>query len=475
MDYPTTYNEFRQLAKKNKISTYDIIEFFLNNINNRNNLNAFITLRDKKDLFSDAKESDLNFKAGNPRKLEGMVIAIKDNISTKGMRTTCGSKMLENFIPVYDATVIERIKAEGGIIIGKTNMDEFAMGSSNETSYFGPVHNPYNYEYVPGGSSGGSAVAVAANFCHTALGSDTGGSIRQPAALCGNIGFKPTYGRVSRFGLVAFASSLDQIGIFANSIEDVARLLDIISGKDTNDSTSADMPATNTLEFIENTNKNNYKIAILPNEQFANCDPDVISVYNASLDKLRSLGCTIEEVNMGNFDAMVATYHIIATAEASSNLARFDGMRYGFRAQDEDNVDLITKTRSEGFGMEVKRRIMLGTYVLSSGYYEAYYGKALKSRKLIYDTYKNIFSDFDFLFLPTSPTPAFRLGEKINDPISMYLSDLFTTSANLGNIPAISLPLGKSRNGLPIGMQLQANHFNENELLSFSKILLEQI
>jgi len=475
MDYPITYNEFRQLAQRNELSTIEILENFLNNINNKTNLNAFITLRNKNDLLVEANKSDLHFRAGNPRKLEGMIIAIKDNISTRGLRTTCGSKMLENFIPVYNATVIERIKEEGGIILGKTNMDEFAMGSSNETSYFGPVHNPYNFDYVPGGSSGGSAVAVAANLCHTALGSDTGGSIRQPAALCGNIGLKPTYGRISRYGLVAFASSLDQIGIFANSIADTALLLDVISGKDANDSTSADMAQTDTFDFISNKNTKNYKIAILPNEQFNNCDPDVTNVYYESLDKLRSLGCIIEEVNMGNFEAMVATYHIIATAEASSNLARFDGMRYGFRADEEDGVDLITKTRSEGFGMEVKRRIMLGTYVLSSGYYEAYYGKALKSRKLIYDNYKSIFSKYDFLFLPTSPTPAFRLGEKTDDPISMYLSDIFTTSANLGNIPAISLPLGKSHDGLPIGMQLQANHFNENELLSFSKNLLEII
>lgn len=474
MDYPVTYYEFRRLAENNELKTTDILNYFLDNINSKKNLNAFITLRDKDDLFRDAEESDRHFRTGNPRKLEGMVIAIKDNISTKGLKTTCGSKILENFIPVYDATVIQRIKDEGGIIIGKTNMDEFAMGSSNETSYFGPVHNPYNFDYVPGGSSGGSAVAVAANLCHTALGSETGGSVRQPASFCGNIGLKLTYGRVSRYGLVAFASSLDQIGIFANSIEDTALLLDVISGKDTRDSTSFDLPATDTYNYLINNDKHNYKIAVLPKTQLENCDPDVISVYNDSLAKFRAMRCEISEVDMGNFESMIATYYIIATAEASSNLARFDGMRYGFRADEEDGVDLITKTRSEGFGMEVKRRIMLGTYVLSSGYYEAYYGKALKSRKLIYDTYKRIFENYDFLFLPTSPTPPFRLGEKIDDPISMYLSDLFTTSANLGNIPAISLPLGKSRDGLPIGMQLQTNHFDENKLLSFSKLLLDK-
>ena len=474
MNYPITYYEFRKLAENNELKTKDILEYFLQNIDSKKNLNAFITLRDRNDLLDEARISDMHFQEGSPRKLEGMIIAIKDNISTNGLRTTCGSKMLENFIPVYDATVIKQIKDAGGIIIGKTNMDEFAMGSSNETSYFGPVHNPYNSDYVPGGSSGGSAVAVTANMCHTALGSDTGGSIRQPAALCGNIGLKPTYSRVSRYGLVAFASSLDQIGVFANCIEDTALVLDIISGKDANDSTSADLPPTDIFNFLKNNISNNYKIAVLPYEKLSQCDAEVLAVYNESIEKIKSLGCAIEEVDIENFDSMIATYYIIATAEASSNLARFDGMRYGYRADVEDEIDLITKTRSEGFGMEVKRRIMLGTYVLSSGYYEAYYGKALKSRKLIYDNYKNIFSNYDFLFLPTSPTPAFKLGEKLDDPISMYLSDLFTTSANLGNIPAISLPLGKSHNGLPIGMQLQAGHFEENKLLYFSKLLLEK-
>ncbi|MEN6295047.1 MAG: Asp-tRNA(Asn)/Glu-tRNA(Gln) amidotransferase subunit GatA [Chloroherpetonaceae bacterium] len=472
MDVPKTYFEFRKLAEKNELKTRDVLTYYFDNINSRQNLNSFITLREKEDLMQEAEKSDQLFKEGRPRKLEGMIIAIKDNISTKGLRTTCGSKMLENFIPVYNATVIERILSEGGIIIGKTNMDEFAMGSSNETSYFGPVHHPLDFDYVPGGSSGGSAVAVAANFCQTALGSDTGGSIRQPASLCGNIGLKPTYGRVSRFGLVAFASSLDQIGTFANSIEDSALLLDVISGKDPNDSTSGDLPHTNSFEFLQNKIPNNSRIAVLPSEQLKDCDADVISIYNKTLDKLKSMGCKINEVNLGDFDSMIATYYIIATAEASSNLARFDGMRYGFRAEPIEGADLITDTRSQGFGMEVKRRIMLGTYVLSSGYYEAYYGKALKSRKLIFDTYKNIFANHDFLFLPTSPTPAFRLGEKMNNPISMYLSDLFTTSANLANIPAISLPVGKSQDGFPIGMQLQANHFEEDKLLSFSKLLL---
>ncbi len=472
MDVPKTYFEFRKLAEKNELKTRDVLTYYFDNINSRQNLNSFITLREKEDLMQEAEKSDQLFKEGRPRKLEGMIIAIKDNISTKGLRTTCGSKMLENFLPVYNATVIERILSEGGIIIGKTNMDEFAMGSSNETSYFGPVHHPLDFDYVPGGSSGGSAVAVAANFCQTALGSDTGGSIRQPASLCGNIGLKPTYGRVSRYGLVAFASSLDQIGTFANSIEDSALLLDVISGKDPNDSTSGDLPHTNSFEFLQNKIPNNSRIAVLPSEQLKDCDADVISIYNKTLDKLKSMGCKINEVNLGDFDSMIATYYIIATAEASSNLARFDGMRYGFRAEPIEGADLITDTRSQGFGMEVKRRIMLGTYVLSSGYYEAYYGKALKSRKLIFDTYKNIFANHDFLFLPTSPTPAFRLGEKMNNPISMYLSDLFTTSANLANIPAISLPVGKSQDGFPIGMQLQANHFEEDKLLSFSKLLL---
>lgn len=465
------YTSFRKNVLDGKDTVLNRTTKFIDTIKSKSYLNAFIT-----DNFDSAKEkaieSDRRFQTGEIRKLEGMVIAIKDNISTKGLRTTCGSKILNNFIPVFNATVVEKLEAAGAIVIGKTNMDEFAMGSSNETSYFGHVHHPLNQEYVPGGSSGGSAVAVSADMAFTALGSDTGGSIRQPAAFCGNIGFKPTYGSVSRSGLVAFASSLDQIGTFANSIEDTAVLFDVISGIDPKDSTTVDFPKNNDFSLLSFPEPSKAKIAILSEKEIKNCNDDVLNIYYSVLDKLRKEKIAIEEVEFENFDTYIATYYIIATAEASSNLARFDGMRYGERANFEDGDDLIVKTRSEGFGEEVKRRIMLGTYVLSSGYYDAYYGKALKARRLIYDNYKKIFSKYNFILLPTTPTPAFKIGEKVDDPISMYLSDLFTTSANLGSVPAISLPLGTASNGFPIGMQLQANHFDEYNLFSFSKFLL---
>lgn len=465
------YTSFRKDVIDGNDTVINRTNQFISSIESKANLNAFIT--NTFDLAKEkAEESDRRFKQSEPRKLEGMIIAIKDNISTKGIKTTCGSKILNNFIPVFNATVIERLESEGAIIIGKTNMDEFAMGSSNETSYFGPVHHPLNQDYVPGGSSGGSSVAVAADMAFTALGSDTGGSIRQPAAFCGNIGFKPTYGSVSRYGLVAFASSLDQIGSFANSIEDTAILFDIISGIDPKDSTTVDIPKNVDYTKLSNIEPKKTRIGVLPDKEINNCDDDVLNVYYSTLDKLRNESFEIEEIEFENFDTYIPTYYIIATAEASSNLARFDGMRYGYRAEFEKGEDLIVKTRSEGFGEEVKRRIMLGTYVLSSGYYDAYYGKALKARRLIYNNYKKIFANNNFIFLPTTPTPPFKIGEKADDPISMYLSDLFTTSANLGSIPAISLPLGTSSNGFPIGMQLQANHFDEYNLFSFSKFLL---
>ncbi len=467
MDYTT----FRKQVLDKENSVVEQTKEFIKSIEDKTHLNSFITTNFEKALEK-ASESDKRFLEGEPRKLEGMIIAIKDNISTKGLRTTCGSKILENYVPIYDATVVERLNKAGAIIIGKTNMDEFAMGSSNETSYFGAVHHPLNSDYVPGGSSGGSAVSVAADMAFTALGSDTGGSIRQPAAFCGNIGFKPTYGRISRYGLVAFASSLDQIGTFANSIEDTAALYEVIAGVDAKDSTSANIPVEDTMLNIDNLNPKELKVAILSDVELKNCSDEVLSVYYSILRKIEQQGISIEEVSFDNFDAFIPTYYIVATAEASSNLARFDGIRYGYRAELQNGDDVIVKTRSEGFGAEVKRRIMLGTYVLSSGYYDAYYGKALKARRLIYDNYKKIFNQFDFLFLPTTPTPPFKIGEKLNDPVSMYLSDLFTSSANLGSVPAISIPLGASSQGFSVGMQIQSNHYEENKLLNFSKYML---
>lgn len=464
-----TYSKFLDGIKNKEFSAKEFTSNIFNKIKEFSHLNAFITLCESEAIAA-AEESDKRFADGNPRKLEGMIIAIKDNISTKNIRTTCGSKILENFVPVYDATVIERIKSEGGIIIGKTNLDEFAMGSSNETSFFGPVSHPLNQEYVPGGSSGGSAVAVAAGLAHVALGSDTGGSIRQPAAFCGNYGLKPTYGRISRYGLVAFASSLDQIGIFSNDIHDSSLLLDVISGVDEHDSTCAQMPSTNTLPNICN-DFNNVRIGILPDSDLADCSPEVLKVYNQYLEQLKNLGFELKTIKFDNMQAWIPTYYILATAEASSNLARFDGVRYGFRANENETNDIITASRSQGFGEEVKRRIMLGTYVLSSGYYDAYYKKAQQARRMIQNNYNEIFSQVDFVLLPTTPTAAFKKNEKTKDPISMYLSDFFTTSANLAGIPAISIPAGNSESGFPIGMQLQANMFEEEKLLSFCKFL----
>ncbi len=468
-----TYSKFLDGINNKEFSAKEFTSNIFNKIKELSQLNAFITLCESEAIAA-AEESDRRFAAGNPRKLEGMIIAIKDNISTKNVRTTCGSKILENFIPVYDATVIERIKSEGGIIIGKTNLDEFAMGSSNETSFFGPVSHPLNQEYVPGGSSGGSAVAVAAGLAHVALGSDTGGSIRQPAAFCGNFGLKPTYGRISRYGLVAFASSLDQIGIFSNDIHDSALVLDVISGVDEHDSTTAQMPSTNTLPNIASDFKN-LKIGILPDSDLADCSPEVLNIYNQYLEKLKNLGFELKTIKFDNMQAWIPTYYILATAEASSNLARFDGVRYGFRANENETNDIITASRSQGFGEEVKRRIMLGTYVLSSGYYDAYYKKAQQARRMIQNNYNDIFSQVDLVFLPTTPTAAFKKNEKTKDPISMYLSDFFTTSANLAGIPAISIPAGNAESGFPIGMQLQANMFEEDKLLSFCNFLNNKI
>jgi len=465
------YSDFRKNVLNNSTSCVEEVNKIIVNIKAKSNLNAFITLCDE-DAINLAKEADERFKKGTPRKLEGMLIAIKDNISTKDILTTCASKMLENYVPVFDATVIERLKNEGAIIIGKTNMDEFAMGSSNETSFFGPVLNQINNEYVPGGSSGGSAVAVGAGLCHVALGSDTGGSIRQPASFTDIIGFKPTYGTISRYGLIAFASSLDQIGIFSNSVEDCSIVLDVISGYDEHDSTSAQHSPTKSLDSIDSLQLHGLKVGILPDSDIAHCAESVKRIYHSSLSKLEEAGCLLKTVEMTNTHTWIPTYYILSTAEASSNLSRFDGIRYGYRAITNPEEDLVLKTRSLGFGTEVKNRIMLGSYVLSAGYNDAYYLKSQKSRRLIYENYCNIFKEVDFLFMPTTPTAAFKLNEKISDPIAMYLSDFFTASANLAGIPAISIPVSYNIDGLPVGMQIQARHFDDEKLLSVSKAMI---
>jgi aspartyl-tRNA(Asn)/glutamyl-tRNA(Gln) amidotransferase subunit A len=400
--------------------------------------------------------------------LKGMAIAIKDNICTKGLQTTCGSRILHNYHAHYDATAITRLNEAGAIVIGKTNMDEFAMGSSNESSAFGPVKNPWDTSRVPGGSSGGSAVAVASGVVRAALGSETGGSVRQPASLCGIFGFKPTYGRISRYGLVAFASSLDNIGIFGQTAADVAGVLGVIAGRDPLDSTSADVPVPDYTAALNDDIAG--KTIGIPRELFGEgLDDEVRDAVEKSIANFESLGAKTIDVELPYAKYGIAVYYIIATAEASSNLARYDGVRYGFRAEDAHALrQMYMKTREEGFGAEVKRRIMLGTYVLSSGYYDAYYSKAQRVRALVKRDYAEAFKKCDAILTPTSPSVAFKLGEKSDDPLAMYLNDVYTVSANLAGVPGISVPCGLSSEGLPIGTQLIGNFWSEGLLLNLA-------
>ncbi len=395
-----------------------------------------------------------------------MPLAVKDNLCTQGVRTTCGSRMLESFLPPYDATVVARLREQDYLLLGKTNMDEFAMGSSTEHSAFGPSRNPWNLQAIPGGSSGGSAVAVAADECVAALGSDTGGSIRQPAACCGVVGLKPTYGRVSRYGLVAFASSLDQIGPITKDVYDAAILMNVLAGHDPMDSTSADVAAPDYTKSFKKKDLKKLRVGV-PREYFAEgLDPDVEQAVLAAIEELKTLGGTVTDIALPTTDAAVATYYLIATAEASSNLARYDGVKYGLRSKDAKGLlDMYMKTRQEGFGPEVKRRIMLGTYALSAGYYDAYYGKAQAVRTMIRRDFEAAFKDVDLIVTPVTPTPAFKLGEKAQDPLQMYLSDIYTISVNLAGNPAIAVPCGFSREGLPIGLQLIGRPFEEETIL----------
>ena len=402
--------------------------------------------------------------------LGGTAIAVKDNICTKGMRTSCGSHILHNYRAQYDATAIERLNNAGAVMIGKTNMDEFAMGSSNESSAFGIVRNPWDVTRVPGGSSGGSAVAVASGVVRASLGSETGGSVRQPAALCGIVGLKPTYGRISRYGLVAFASSLDNIGIFGKTASDVADVLGVVAGHDPHDSTSADV-AVPDYKFSLGADVAGKTIGV-PRALFGEgLDADVRDSVGTAIENFRSLGAKIVDVELPHAKYGIAVYYIIATAEASSNLARYDGARYGFRADDAPGLrEMYFKTREAGFGPEVKRRIMLGTYVLSSGYYDAYYSKAQKVRNMVKMDYEQAFTACDAILTPTSPSTAFRIGERSDDPLAMYLSDIYTVSADLAGVPAISVPCGLSENGLPIGLQLVGNFWSEDVLLNLASV-----
>ncbi len=425
--------------------------------------NAYLSFSPERALAA-AERVDARIAAGeDPGALGGVPVAVKDVILTKGLKTTCASKLLENFIAPYDATAIERIEAAGGVIIGKTNCDEFAMGSSNENSAFGPVRNPVALDRVPGGSSGGSAAVVAQGTAVVSLGSDTGGSIRQPASFCGIVGVTPTYGRVSRYGLVAFASSLDHIGPFARNTRDAATLLEVMAGRDPKDATSAEAPVPSYAASMTG-NVKGLKIGI-PVEYMKHATGETADLVNASFRKLQAMGCELREISLPNTDYAIDTYYIICTAEASSNLARYDGVRYTTRSQNSGTLsDLYKNTRGEGFGAEVKRRIMLGTYVLSHGYYDAYYKKAQMVRNLITQDFNKAFTEVDAIVAPVSPFPAFKLGEKVNDPISMYLSDIYTITGSLAGIPCMSTPCGNTSEGLPVGLQILCKHFGEETM-----------
>lgn len=462
-----SHTEKINLIENDSISLVENVKFFLEEIDKRKNLNCFLDVYSENAL-SNAKIIESKIKSKSAGKLAGMVVAVKDIFSIKGKRMTCGSKILKSFEPLYTATAIQKLIDEDAIIIGKTNLDEFAMGSSNENSAFGSVKNPINESFVPGGSSGGSAVAVAANLCDASIGTDTGGSVRQPAAFCGLYGLKPTYGRISRFGLTAFASSFDTVGIFAKNIDDTKLLLDSMSGKDENDSTSVDFSETEKKSAMKST----LKIGVLAEIVNHAISPEIKQKYIETIDNLKKFGHEIVYIDLPNSKYSIATYYILTTAEASSNLARFDGARYGERSTASASLqEMYINSRTEGFGKEVKRRIMLGTYVLSSGYYDAYYHKAQKVRRIIKNDFDNCFRVVDSILIPTTPTPPFRLGEKVDDPLSMYLSDVYTTTANLAGIPGLNIPVGNNSEGLPIGVQLLADQFNEKVLMKIARDL----
>ena len=426
-------------------------------------LNAFVTVTAERAL-DDARAADAAIATGDAAALTGLPIVHKDLFCTEGVLTTCGSRILDNFVSPYDATVVAKLRSAGAVMLGKTNMDEFAMGSSNETSFFGPVGNPWDESLSPGGSSGGSAAAVAARLTPAATGTDTGGSIRQPAALTGTVGLKPTYGRVSRYGMVAFASSLDQAGVITRSAADAALLLGVMAGHDPRDSTSAEEPVPDYAGGLEGSLQG-LKVGVVRQHFDSGLEERTAALVRSAIDALQSLGATAVEVDLPSIELSVPTYYVVAPAECSSNLSRFDGVRFGHRAADPSDLnDLYCRTRAEGFGPEVKRRIMTGTYVLSAGYYDAYYLKAQKVRQLISADFKRAFADVDLIVGPTTPTPAFALGEKTDDPITMYLNDIYTIGANLAGLPGVSVPCGFVDH-LPVGLQLVGPHFGEQTLL----------
>ena len=473
-----------QKIQSGEVHLKENVLFFLDRIEKLKDLNAYNFVFNESAL----KQADLieaKIKQGKAGKLAGMVIAVKDVLSIKGQPLTCSSAILKDFTSIYTATAVQKLIDEDAIIIGKTNCDEFAMGSSNENSAFGNVLNPYDKTRVPGGSSGGSAVAVAANLCDAALGTDTGGSIRQPASFCGVYGIKPTYGRVSRYGLTAFASSFDSIGCFANSVEDLAAVMEVMSGKDEHDSTSSSNPVPEysmslssllTYAVPESTSQaqdiSDFTIGIAEEYFGPGLSPEIKSAVETLLSMLQEKGIKTETIHLPHSKYTIAAYYILTTAEASSNLARYDGAKYGYRSKDSSSlINMYKNSRSEGFGAEVKRRIMLGTYVLSAGYYDAYYRKAQKVRRLIKSDFDKAFEKVDVILTPTTPTTAFKIGENIQDPLQMYLNDIYTTAANLAGIPGMNIPIGKDLKGLPIGVQIQAAQFNESKLFQLAKFI----
>jgi aspartyl-tRNA(Asn)/glutamyl-tRNA(Gln) amidotransferase subunit A len=464
--YELTISQAHERLKQKELSAVELTRSVLDRIHAvENRVNAYITI-DEKLALDQAEIADGLIARDNMTPLTGIPLAIKDLICTKGLRTTCASRILENFVPPYDATVIEKLKSAGTVIVGKVNMDEFAMGSSTENSGIKITHNPWDLTRSPGGSSGGSAAAVSADMCLGALGSDTGGSIRQPASHCGIVGLKPTYGRVSRYGLVAFASSLDQIGPLTRDVRDCAVMMNVISGHDAKDSTSVPKSVPNYLDFLNGDLKNT--VVGIPREYQSarGLDSDVADAVTNAIQTIESMGARCVEVSLPHTEYAVAAYYVIAPSEASSNLARYDGVKYGFRDRDKsDLLDMYRSSRSKGFGPEVQRRILLGTFSLSSGYYDAYYRKASQVRTRIMEDFKQAFEKCDVLLSPVAPTPAFPIGENADDPLTIYLSDIFTISANLAGIPGLSVPCGFSSGGLPIGLQIMGPHFSEGQLL----------
>lgn len=468
-----TFRDIQHDLKHGTISCQDLVKHHLTNIKNKAHLNAFLSVYEDEALAR-AVEVDQKIKHGNAGKLAGLVVALKDVLSHRNHPLQASSKILDGFIAQYNATAVQRLLDEDAIIIGRNNCDEFAMGSSNENSAFGPVLNDIDHSRVPGGSSGGSAVAVQAGMCRISLGSDTGGSVRQPAAFCGIVGLKPTYSRVSRYGLAAYASSFDCIGIFGTCVEDVALVLQVIAGADDHDSTVSKQTVPAYADSLAKPSTKKYRVAYLNASQIANgLQPEIKTALDSTLERLRNAGHETEGIDLPLIDYFLPTYYILATAEASSNLSRYDGVRYGHRSSNGTDLhSMYKKTRSEGFSKEVQRRILLGTFVLSSSYYDAYYSQAQKVRRIIRNKTKEIFARYDFILMPAAPTTAFKIGEHTADPIEMYLADLFSVHANVAGVPGISIPCGNDTQGLPIGLQLIADDFEEEKLLAAANMMM---